>query len=149
MGRELKRVPLDFDYPLDYVWYGYFMNHISSTCMPKNDDETYCDLCKKYAQIKGIEILNCGCPDYESYFSEVTEKLNALCEPPKGEGFQLWETTSEGSPISPVFKTLDELCEWCEDNATVFADIKATKEEWKEMLEKDFVHYQRGNCIFL
>ncbi|HFD2052150.1 TPA: hypothetical protein ACF2DE_002881 [Clostridium perfringens] len=23
MGRELKRVPLDFDYPLGKVWYGY------------------------------------------------------------------------------------------------------------------------------
>lgn len=23
MGREVKRVPLDFDYPLGKVWYGY------------------------------------------------------------------------------------------------------------------------------
>lgn len=32
-------------------------------------------------------------------------------EPPEGEGYQLWETTSEGSPISPVFETLEALCE--------------------------------------
>ena len=50
-------------------------------------------------------------------------------EPPKGEGFQLWETLSEGSPVSPVFKTADELATWCADNATTFADFKATKEE--------------------
>lgn len=30
-------------------------------------------------------------------------------EPPAGEGWQLWETVSEGSPITPVFKTADEL----------------------------------------
>ena len=30
-------------------------------------------------------------------------------EPPKGDGWQLWETVSEGSPISPVFATADEL----------------------------------------
>lgn len=52
-------------------------------------------------------------------------------EPPKGEGFQLWETTSEGSPESPVFETIDKLCEWCEKNATTFASSKTTKERWK------------------
>lgn len=29
-------------------------------------------------------------------------------EPPKGNGWQLWETVSEGSPISPVFATKEE-----------------------------------------
>lgn len=29
--------------------------------------------------------------------------------PPEGPGYQLWETTSEGSPLSPVFATSDEL----------------------------------------
>jgi hypothetical protein len=30
-------------------------------------------------------------------------------EPPVGEGWQLWETVSEGSPITPVFATPEEL----------------------------------------
>jgi hypothetical protein len=30
-------------------------------------------------------------------------------EPPAGEGYQIWETVSEGSPISPVFATPEEL----------------------------------------
>jgi hypothetical protein len=29
--------------------------------------------------------------------------------PPEGEGWQLWETVSEGSPISPVFATEEEM----------------------------------------
>lgn len=33
-------------------------------------------------------------------------------EPPGGEGWQLWETVSEGSPISPVFATDEELAQW-------------------------------------
>lgn len=33
-------------------------------------------------------------------------------EPPQGDGWQLWETVTEGSPISPVFATGDELVEW-------------------------------------
>lgn len=32
--------------------------------------------------------------------------------PPEGDGWQCWETTSEGSPISPVFATADELVAW-------------------------------------
>lgn len=33
-------------------------------------------------------------------------------EPPTGEGWQLWETVSEGSPISPAFATAEELAQW-------------------------------------
>ena len=35
MGRELKRVPLDFDYPLHKVWYGYFVDNISFVYLRK------------------------------------------------------------------------------------------------------------------
>lgn len=68
-------------------------------------------------------------------------------EPPTGDGYQLWETTSEGSPKSPVFATFEELCEWCAENATTFAHYKATKEEWMKMLDDDFVYHQKGNII--
>ena len=70
-------------------------------------------------------------------------------EPPTGVGYQLWETTSEGSPDSPVFASLDALCEWCAENATTFGSYTATAEEWKGMLSEDFVHHQEGNAIFL
>jgi hypothetical protein len=36
-------------------------------------------------------------------------------EPPMGEGWQLWETVTEGSPKSPVFATSQELAEWMSD----------------------------------
>ena len=32
-------------------------------------------------------------------------------EPPTGESWQLWETVSEGSPVTPVFDTAEELAE--------------------------------------
>lgn len=38
-------------------------------------------------------------------------------EPPTGEGWQLWETVSEGSPISPVLATSDGLAQWMADPA--------------------------------
>lgn len=70
-------------------------------------------------------------------------------EPPAGEGYQLWSTTSEGEPISPVFDSLDQLCEYASVNCTTFGYNKTTAERWKEMLESDFVHHQDGNMIFM
>lgn len=73
MSREIRRVPVDFDYPLNKRWWGYL-------CRP-------CEV------------------DIEHEPCEVHE-------PPTGDGWQAWETVSEGSPISPVFATADELVEW-------------------------------------
>ena len=109
MFRELKRVPLDFDWPLRKVWYGYLI----SKCLED------CDACKQYARIKRLEFTDYGCPDFDAIFG-----------PPLGDGYQLWETTSEGSPISPVFKTIEELAKWCEDGATIFGHDKLSYDEW-------------------
>lgn len=51
-------------------------------------------------------------------------------EPPMGEGWQLWETTSEGSPASPVFATAEELADWCAGNASPFGSMRWTRDQW-------------------
>lgn len=51
-------------------------------------------------------------------------------EPPEGPAFQLWETTSEGSPVSPPFASLPELAEWCATGATAFGRIRWSREDW-------------------
>lgn len=45
-------------------------------------------------------------------------------EPPKGDGWQLWETVSEGSPISPVFATTEELARWMSSPAYTWGAVK-------------------------
>jgi len=70
-------------------------------------------------------------------------------EPPVGDGFQLWENTSEGSPVSPVFGSLDELCGWCEDYETTFGSQRASAARWREMLDAEFVCHREGNAIFI
>jgi hypothetical protein len=62
-----------------------------------------------------------------------------LIEPPGGPGYQLWETTSEGSPISPVFGTLEALCDYAAVNCSTFGSDRATAEQWRSMLDEDFV----------
>lgn len=56
-------------------------------------------------------------------------------EPPTGEGYQMWENTSEGSPISPVFKTAEELAEYCErEGVSWFGARTAKKEDWLRVI---------------
>jgi len=134
MDRELKRVPLDFDWPIGEAWYGYMATLCHEDYYEDYNDS--CFVCKRFAQMKDIPLTKYGCPDF-----------NVFLGPPKGDGYQLWETASDGSPASPVFATLDELCAWCEGNATTFADNRTTKERWKEMFEEDFVYHKAGNAI--
>jgi hypothetical protein len=43
----------------------------------------------------------------------------------------MYETTSEGTPISPSFKTPEELAHWLADtNASAFGNMTATYDEW-------------------
>lgn len=51
-------------------------------------------------------------------------------EPPVGNGWQMWETTTEGSPQTPVFATADELADYCAEHCTPFADIRWTARQW-------------------
>jgi len=68
------------------------------------------------------------------YYSEEIKKLNNNWEgydPPVGGAYQLWQNTSEGSPISPVFMSPEKLCDWASYNATIFGNDKMSVEEWK------------------
>lgn len=45
--------------------------------------------------------------------------------------FQMYETTSEGTPISPVMESPESLARWLVDNnASAFADMTASYEGW-------------------
>ena len=64
-------------------------------------------------------------------------------EPPTGDGYQMWETTSEGSPQTPVFATLRHLAEYCSDHCATFGSFerghRATADEWERMLDDGLV----------
>lgn len=49
-----------------------------------------------------------GTPQYIRALQEAWKET----EPPAGEGWQLWETVSAGSPITPVFATPEALATW-------------------------------------
>ena len=73
---------------------------------------------------------------WKGYQNPFYKKSWEKFEPPEGEGYQCWETTSEGSPFSPVFGTFDGLCEWLSYNPSGITR-KFTKEDWKKALKTD------------
>lgn len=69
-------------------------------------------------QVLGIDMQCKACKGHGDIASDEQRKLSEdweETEPPTGDGWQLWETVSEGSPVSPVFATADELATWMSD----------------------------------
>jgi len=56
-------------------------------------------------------------------------------EPPEGPGFQMWETVTEGSPISPVFATAEELAVWMAEESSRTGDQEKSAEEWLAFIQ--------------
>jgi len=80
----------------------------------------------------------CAACDGEGLDPSVREAYEAWTETPvpTGDGWQMWETTSEGSPISPVFATPEELARWLADNgASTFGNNTATYDQWLAMVQ--------------
>lgn len=95
MGREIKRVPVDFDWPLEKRWWGF-----------ENPEQKRCT-CTINTKI--VPDPDCGLCDGEGITVE-------LIPPPEGEGWQVWETVSEGSPVTPVFPTKEALVDYLAAN---------------------------------
>lgn len=106
MGREVKRVPLDFDWPVGVIWPGATLGVCGSmdNIIPDDYPVKRCDMCKKWGTLAGLKFKSHGCPEIPA------------SEPPVGDAYQLWEDVTEGSPCSPPFATPEELARYLVDN---------------------------------
>lgn len=66
----------------------------------RNGLEKTCKTCKGHGSVEAYEGQREEAENWES------------TDPPAGEGWQVWETTSEGSPISPVFPDREGVIQW-------------------------------------
>lgn len=153
MGRELRRVPENWEHPKDEngryipmfnIYYGDVLKewlegnekwengtHPDLACNPELKEEyPFYAMWDSFPDPKHFQIKK---------YSE--EELTHI---------QLYENTSQGTPKSPIFpkEDLDKLCEYAAENCTVFGYRKTTKEEWKRMLSEGFVYYKEGNAMF-
>lgn len=96
---------------------------------------------KARAKRFGITDIKCEkCGGSGEFWADPEDAIRAEAwqrsDPPKGDGWQMWETTSEGSPISPVFATPEELARWLADTkASTFGRMTADYETWLKMIK--------------
>jgi hypothetical protein len=150
MSREIRRVSSDWEHPRypsnDRFEGGY---------IPLHNGEGYKRDLKDWEKNKTYYDMGLR-PSYGAGADEEKEELVALTAEDISDGFEkfygekplqerympLWteeqktlimmyESTSEGTPISPAFKTSEELARWLADNnASAFGGITATYEQW-------------------
>lgn len=219
MGREAKRVPLDFDHPINEIWPGYllpesleeescadcdrqgcttarlWLTAMTSQILLLSDDlrnqqqgrdmhpyfrdsathgygtrptqdilELTTGLAgrepsfighdsidtmratQKIVQAAGLDPKTWGiCSTCEGHGS--TEKYAGQRDdaenwepedPPTGDGYQLWSTTTEGHPVSPVFATPEELARHLADtNTSLFGSQGASYDRWINIIKGD------------
>ncbi len=119
INREIRRVPLDWQHPTD---------ERGEPIPLQSRDHWYSDaeLEELYAEGHSLEeIESWHMPD----FSAVPEDQLGLC---------VYETTTEGTPMTPVFVDTPEgrwaLVHYCANNVSVFADRMTNAEAWAELL---------------
>lgn len=132
MGREVRRVPANWEHPRDksgsYVPLHEGRGYTSSAQgwdeerakWDRGEFPTYADAetrALSYAEWAG-ERPDAG--DYMPHWPEA-ERTH----------YQMYETTTEGTPISPVMATPENLARWLADNgASSFGQMTATYEQW-------------------
>lgn len=155
MGRELRKVPANWQHPKmsngnhQPLFNEYYKDALDEWLKNHNAwiDGTHPDLLEDPAlkeKYPFYAMWDNNPPDIE-YYHHVKYKPEDLTH------IQLYETTSEGTPVSPVFPASDieKLCEWAAENCTTFADFKASKEQWLKMLKDGMLSHQHGNVMFI
>ena len=116
MGREVRKVPANWEHPKNED--GSYKPLLEGY---NDDKEAFLSMVKQEGLQEAVEYM--GCPDKNDYMPDWPES--------KADHFMMYEDTSEGTPISPAFKTPEELAKWLTDNnASSFANMSATYEQW-------------------
>ena len=121
MGRELRRVPKDWEHPRSED--GEYIPLFDGYRAALKDFE---DAVKEKGLAKAIDYYG-GAPMSENYMPDwpVSERTH----------YMMYETTSEGTPISPACETPEELARWLADNkASAFGKSTATYDQWLNMI---------------
>ena len=128
MGREVRRVPADWQHPVAYVRavgglqrnarirFVGLLNSDYSTALAQHLED-----CEREPELYGPD----DAPEPEWYRPSWTDDERTH--------FQAYETVSEGTPVSPVFATAEELVEFLVNEGEWFSDREYGRES-AEML---------------
>lgn len=95
------------------------------------------------AEREGVQLFCPTCKGHGSIESYPGQREEAESwehsDPPQGEGWQLWETTSEGSPVTPVFESAEDL------GAYLYAHPGIFGPGWKVRDEASVISWVQGD----
>lgn len=136
MGREIRRVPKDWEHPKDknghYIPLMYGFN---KSLQEWNEHKAQWDNGFRDDYKGGWRKLDPDDMDisFNDWFGVKPEKYEYMPEWDETEltHIMMYEDTSEGTPISPAFETPEELAAWLfSTNASAFGDMTASYEQW-------------------
>jgi hypothetical protein len=131
MGKQVRRVPINFDWPVNKIWWGYELPEVTcQTCagMGSSVQLLTPDLIQK-GEIQHIHDRE-RCPTCDG-----KGRIRPNIEIPKGTGYQLWDTAHNWSPVSPVFPTPEQLASWLtEKRAFAFGIFTLSCEQWLDFI---------------
>lgn len=104
-----------------------------------NDARPYDAVMIKLLEVTGMDV-NCKECGGEGERVDAEEIPWKPTDPPAGDGWQLWSTISEGTPVSPVFPTSDELVAWM---TFPDRDIDFTREAARNLIENGWAPTMR------
>lgn len=142
MGREVRMVPADWQHPKDAngrlkpLLDGPFAASLADWQLGKAKWEE--GLCSDYS---GGWKPHDKTYSYEEWDGGPPEEADYMPAFAGGTAthFMMYETTSEGTPISPAFATPEELAQWLFDNeASAFGGTTASYEGWLRVCKGGF-----------
>ncbi len=128
MGREVRKVPADWQHPKD---------NITGKYKPLYPGDGYETSAKRFMEKANAD----GLQEAIDWFGQAPDINNYMPNWPESERthFMMYENTSEGTPISPAFKTPEELARWLADTgASAFGDSCASYEDWLRVAQGDY-----------
>lgn len=132
MGREVRRVPADWQHPLDETT-GRFKPLLGcdfEESLREWNDENEKWSRGEFPEHAGEESLRMS---YSEWNGDQPKRCDYMPTWPAEQRTHLmmYEDTSEGTPISPAFATPEELARWLVDNnASAFGSSTGTYEGW-------------------
>ncbi|MGH1365833.1 MAG: hypothetical protein ACRBF0_19900 [Calditrichia bacterium] len=145
MGRELRMVPANWEHPKrDNGRYQPLLGGSFSDRLQEWEEGKALWLKGKRNKYGAgiIEIENEYRGDsWEEWEGARPEKEDYMPDWDESERthFQMYENTSEGSPISPPMKSSEELAQWLVDNnASAFAGMTASYDQWLATIKSGY-----------
>lgn len=131
MSKQIKRVPIHFNWPLEKAWWGYELPEVPClTCGTDGKSIPFLtvDIIEKNELWKINQPQPCPVCCGKG-------KIRPIIEVPHGPSYQIWNTAFCSAPISPAFGAPDGLAHWLTEHEIYgFGIFRLTYQQWLEFI---------------